>query len=101
MLGLGELLWDVFPDGKRPGGAPANFAFHAAQLGHEASVISRVGDDELGRELLAHLKTNGISTEYIQIDKQKPTGAVQVEVSPDGTPRFTVVENEAWERGTG
>jgi fructokinase len=97
MLGLGELLWDVFPDGKRPGGAPANFAFHAAQLGHEASVVSRVGDDELGRELLAHLKTNGISTELIQIDKQKPTGAVQVEVAPDGTPRFTVVENEAWD----
>lgn len=97
MLGLGELLWDVFPDEKRPGGAPANFAFHAAQLGHEASVVSRVGDDESGRELLAHLKTNGISTEFIQIDKQKPTGAVKVEVAPDGTPGFTVAVDEAWD----
>jgi fructokinase len=97
MLGLGELLWDIFPDGKRPGGAPANFAFHAAQLGHEASVISRVGDDELGRKLLTHLKDNGLSTEFIQIDPQKPTGAVTVEVAPDGTPKFTVVEYEAWD----
>jgi fructokinase len=97
MLGLGELLWDVFPDGKRPGGAPANFAFHAAQLGHDAAVISRVGEDQLGNELLIHLKTNDISTELVQIDDQKPTGAVQVEVAPDGTPKFTVVENEAWD----
>jgi len=97
MLGIGELLWDVFEDGRRPGGAPANFAFHARQLGHEAAVISRVGEDELGRELLTHLKANGISTEFIQIDRQKPTGTVPVRVAPDGTPRFTVVEDVAWD----
>jgi len=97
MLGLGELLWDVFPDGKRPGGAPANFAFHAAQLGHDASVISRVGDDAPGRELLDHLRRHGISTDFIQIDPARPTGAVSVTVAPDGSPAFTVVENEAWD----
>jgi fructokinase len=97
MLGLGELLWDVFEDGKRPGGAPANFAFHAAQLGHPASVVSRVGDDRLGRELLEHLGSNGIATEFVQIDPAKPTGTVPVEIEEDGTPRFTVVEDVAWD----
>ena len=97
MIGLGELLWDVFPDERRPGGAPANFAFHAAQLGHDAAVISKLGDDALGSELLDHLTQHGISTEFIQIDPQKPSGAVQVEVALDGTPKFTVVEDEAWD----
>jgi fructokinase len=97
MLGLGELLWDVFPDGKRPGGAPANFAFHAAQLGHPASVISRVGHDQLGKDLLGHLGSNGIATEFIQIDPEKPTGTVPVQVAADGTPQFTVVADVAWD----
>jgi fructokinase len=97
MLGLGELLWDVFEDGKRPGGAPANFAFHAGQLGHRSSVISRVGDDDLGREIVTHLQSHGISTQHIQIDPHKPTGTVPVKVAPDGTPRYTVVPDVAWD----
>ena len=52
IVGIGELLWDVFPDGRKvAGGAPFNFAFHCQQLGHDAVIVSRVGDDELGREL--------------------------------------------------
>ncbi len=97
LLGLGELLWDLFEDGRRPGGAPANFAFHAGQLGHAAAVVSRVGDDLLGRELLKHLRANGLATGLIQVDTEKPTGTVPVQVAPDGTPSFTVVEDVAWD----
>jgi fructokinase len=96
-VGIGELLWDVFPDESLPGGAPANFAFHAGQLGHRALVVSRVGDDLPGRDLLDVLRGNCLSTEHVQVDPRKPTGHVPVEVSPDGTPTFTVVEDVAWD----
>ena len=59
VVGIGEVLWDLLPAGKQLGGAPANFAFHAGQLGAEAYVVSRVGDDELGREILARLDALG------------------------------------------
>ncbi len=62
IVGIGELLWDVYPDGRKvAGGAPFNFAFHCHQLGHAAAIVSRVGDDDLGRELRERVREFGLS----------------------------------------
>ena len=66
IIGLGEILWDMLPNGRRAGGAPFNFAFHCHQLGHPAVIVSRVGDDDLGRELLAEVHRLGMTDEFIQ-----------------------------------
>lgn len=97
VIGLGELLWDIFPDGRRPGGAPANVAFHASQLGCEGVVVSRVGQDPLGDELLSYLAQQGLSTQWIQRDPTHPTGTVTVQMNRDGSPRYTIHENVAWD----
>jgi len=97
IVGLGELLWDVFPDGRRPGGAPANVAFHASQLGCEGVVVSRVGQDPLGEEILAYLAQQGLSTRWIQRDQQHPTGTVTVQLNRNGHPQYIIHENVAWD----
>lgn len=98
IVGVGELLWDVFPDGRKvAGGAPFNFAFHCHNLGHEAVVVSRVGDDDLGRELRAEVRQLGLSDEFIQTDPTHPTGTVQVTVDPGGQPTYQIVQNVAWD----
>lgn len=96
VLGIGEMLWDIFPTGKFLGGAPTNFAFHCRQMGLEAWPVSRIGDDELGREILADLKKKNLSVDLIQIDRQRPTGTVRVEMEGTGH-RFTITENVAWD----
>ena len=98
IVGVGEVLWDLLPSGKQMGGAPANFAFHARGLGAKSRVISRVGDDALGREILQRLQALELSTADIQIDPAAPTGTVGVELAADGQPRFTIHENVAWDR---
>lgn len=98
IVGIGELLWDLFPDGSRvAGGAPFNFAFHCHQLGHEAIVVSRVGEDDLGSELREEVKRLGMSDEFIQTDREHPTGTVRVTLGPDGVPSYEIVENVAWD----
>lgn len=97
VVGLGELLWDCFDDVRRPGGAPANVAFQANQLGLTGTVLSRVGDDALGRELLAFLREQGLTTAFVQIDPERPTGTVTVHETPSG-PDYTIHENVAWDR---
>jgi fructokinase len=97
IVGIGELLWDVYPDGRKvAGGAPFNFAFHCHQLGHEAVIVSRVGDDDLGKELREEVKRLGMSDEFIQTDRERPTGTVRVTVI-DGQPRYDIVDNVAWD----
>jgi fructokinase len=96
VLGLGELLWDVFPDSRRPGGAPANVAFHAAQLGGLGRIASRVGRDPEGDELVRFLASRGLASDLIQRDDQHPTGRVTVTVS-DGQPSFRIHEAVAWD----
>lgn len=99
MVGLGEVLWDIFPSGEKLlGGAPANFAFHAHQLGHQGVVVSRVGEDELGQELLAQLEQRGLRTDMIQTDGSAPTGTVHVTDNPDGSHGFLITPNVAWDR---
>src|SRR2546423_7595770 len=98
IVGIGELLWDVYPDGRKvAGGAPFNFAFHCRQLGHPAVIVSRVGDDDLGRELRDEVRLLGLSHEYIQTDPEHPTGTVKVTVDAAGQPSYTITENVAWD----
>ena len=98
ILGLGEILWDLLPSGKQLGGAPANFAYHAHALGAETRVVSRVGNDPLGREILDRLRASGVPTEGVSTDPDAPTGTVSVELAADGQPRFIIHENVAWDR---
>lgn len=98
VVGLGELLWDVFPDSARPGGAPANVAFQACQLGANGIVASRVGRDGLGDDLVAFLAGQGLSTRWVQRDASHPTGTVTVDLSVPGHPSFVIHENVAWDQ---
>ncbi len=96
VIGIGELLWDCFPDERRPGGAPANVAFHAQQLGLSAAVATRVGTDELGRELIAFLERQGLSTSLVQQDAMHGTGTVTV--TPRGTAtEYVFLPDSAWD----
>ncbi len=98
VVAIGEVLWDLLPDGRQLGGAPANFIQHAHALGADAVLVSRVGNDDLGREAVARLGARGVATDLIQVDPQAPTGTVGVEVGSDHQPRFTIHENAAWDR---
>jgi fructokinase len=96
-VGLGELIWDLLPEGRRLGGAPTNFAYMARLLGNRSAVASRVGRDALGREARARLEAAGVSTEYIQVEGEHPTGTVGVEIGERGEPDFRVNGNSAWD----
>lgn len=96
-IGLGEVLWDLLPSGKQLGGAPANFAYHVHALGAAGLVVSCVGNDELGHELLARLRGLGLRTDGITIAPSAPTGTVSVDLDSQGTPTFTIHENVAWD----
>ncbi len=97
LVGLGEVLWDMLPDGKQLGGAPANFAYHAQTLGGRGVIVSCVGDDDLGKEILSCLGELDLDIEYIAVDKDHPTGTVTVELDEAGKPDFTIHENVAWD----
>ncbi|MHC4216085.1 MAG: carbohydrate kinase family protein [Planctomycetota bacterium] len=97
LAGLGEILWDILPDGKKLGGAPANFAYHAQALGGKGVVVSCVGDDDLGKEILDKLDVLGLDKTHIAIDREHPTGTVTVEVDENGKPDYIIHENVAWD----
>jgi fructokinase len=97
VLGVGEVLWDLLPSGAQLGGAPANFACHASALGADAAIVTRVGEDPLGGEILERLAANGLPGGLIQADERAPTGTVTVELEPGGAPRFTIHEGVAWD----
>jgi fructokinase len=98
IIGIGEVLWDIYPDGRKvAGGAPFNFAFHCHQLGHRAAILSRVGDDDLGRELRDEVRRAGMSDEYLQTDPTRPTGTVQVTFDAAGEPTYKITEQVAWD----
>jgi fructokinase len=98
IVGIGEILWDVYPDGRKvAGGAPFNFAFHCHQLGHPAAVVSRVGDDDLGRELRERVRELGLTDEFIQTDREHPTGTVRVTLDDHKVPTYTITEDVAWD----
>ncbi len=97
ILAIGELLWDVFPDERRLGGAPANVAYHLAQIGHRVHLASAVGADELGRVALARLEEAGVETELVSVDDERPTGTVEVKLDERGVPTFHIARNVAWD----
>jgi fructokinase len=97
IIGLGEILWDLLPDGKMLGGAPANFAYHCMQIGADSKVVSAVGDDELGKEILAKTNSLRLGIEYIQINTNKDTGKVSVKLDNEGHPTYIIHENVAWD----
>ncbi len=97
VVGIGEILWDCFGTERHLGGAPANFACHIHALGDRAAPVSRVGDDEPGRELIAAVARLGIPTDYLQRDTAHPTGQVVIEFDPSGEPEFNIAENAAWD----
>jgi fructokinase len=97
IVGVGEVLWDLLPDGPQLGGAPANFVCQAANLGARAALVSCVGSDSQGHELRARLQALGVNTEAIQIDPDAPTGTVTVTVE-HGEPHYVIHENVAWDR---
>jgi fructokinase len=95
IVGLGEVLWDLLPTGKVLGGAPFNFTFHCHQLGHPAVMVSRVGNDDLGREIRAAMSGLSMTDAYVQEDGEHATGTVGVELA-DGQPTFTI-HSGAWD----
>ena len=97
IVGLGEILWDMLPNGKQLGGAPSNFAYISTLLGNEGIVASRIGRDALGNEAVQQLAKVGVGTASIQADPVHPTGTVQVEVDHAGQPRFEIAEGVAWD----
>ncbi len=97
VIGLGEVLWDIFPDGSQPGGAPANVAFHATQLGERGVVVSRVGCDDQGDRMIHVLSEQGLETTYIQRDEEHATGCVTVNACDPNRPSYTIHENVAYD----
>lgn len=95
IIGLGEALWDVLPEGKKLGGAPANFAYHTGQFGLDTIAISALGDDKLGDETVAALKAQGLN--HFMPRVPYPTGVVQVTLTGDGIPTYDIKENVAWD----
>ena len=96
ILGIGELVWDVFPEGKQLGGAPVNFAFFAKELGAEAYPVAALGTDELGDEAIQMLKPSGLSLDFIQRNSLD-TSRVLVTTDENGVPQYEIVENVAWD----
>jgi fructokinase len=97
IVGLGEVLWDLFPGRKQLGGAPANFAYMTSLLGDKAKIASRVGRDALGTEAIRVLKSLHLDTSYLQEDDLHPTGTVIVSLNPDGQPKYEITERVAWD----
>ncbi len=97
VVGLGEILWDLLPAGKQLGGAPANFAYHAGAQGARAAVVSAVGDDPLGHEILSRLDALRVDRWPVAIDPTHPTGTVSVQVDAAGVPTYEIHRNVAWD----
>ncbi len=95
VVGMGEALWDVLPEGKKLGGAPANFAYHVSQFGLDSRVVSAVGEDALGAEILDNFSRKGVK--YLIDTVPYPTGTVQVEIDQAGVPQYEIKENVAWD----
>ena len=95
VVGIGEVLWDVLPEGKKLGGAPANFAYHVSQFGLSSRVVSAIGNDKLGAEIERDFSEKGL--EGIIEKVAYPTGTVQVSLDDNGVPNYTIKENVAWD----
>lgn len=95
IIGIGEILWDIFPEVKVLGGAPANFAYHVSQFGLNGIAVSAIGKDELGKKIKQVLGEKKLNTIIEEVDF--PTGTVQVTLNGDGIPQYEICENVAWD----
>lgn len=95
VIGLGEALWDMLPEGKKLGGAPANFAYHARQFGEEGLAVSAIGHDALGEELVGQLEEHNLPYHLSCVDY--PTGTVQVTLDAQGVPQYEIKTDVAWD----
>lgn len=95
IVGMGEALWDCLPEGKKLGGAPANFAYHVSQFGLESCVVSAVGQDANGDEILENFSARGLRNLISRVPY--PTGTVQVQIDQAGVPQYEIKENVAWD----
>ncbi len=95
VVGLGEALWDVLPEGKKLGGAPSNFAFHAGQFGLNSIAVSALGEDQLAEETVQQLEEKKLN--YCMPRVPYPTGTVQVALDEEGVPTYDIKENVAWD----
>ena len=100
VAGIGELLWDMLPEGKQLGGAPTNFGYHAFQAGCQAFVISAIGDDISGDEILDRFDELGLDKSFVQQTDAFPTGTVTVSLDMNGIPSYIIHENVAWDHIT-
>ncbi len=94
---FGEILWDNLPDGRKPGGAPMNVAYHLKRLGIDTTIISSVGDDRAGKDLLAFLQNYGFSTRYVQISEQFATSEVLARIGENNEVSYEIVHPVAWD----
>lgn len=97
VIGIGEILWDLLPDGRQMGGAPANFAIHARALGASGVIASAVGDDRPGQEILTEIGRRGLDGSGIAVVSGVPTGTVTVALDSGGIPSYTIHEGAAWD----
>ena len=95
VVGLGEVLWDMLPEGRKIGGAPVNFAYHAGQFGIDTMSVSAIGNDKLGEDTIAEM--NGKHMNHIFPSVPYPTGSVQVSLDEKGVPAYDIKENVAWD----
>ncbi|MCI5626322.1 MAG: carbohydrate kinase [Porphyromonadaceae bacterium] len=95
IVGMGEALWDVLPEGKKIGGAPANFAYNVSQFGLPSCVVSAVGDDPLGHEIIENFTEKELNLLIAEVPY--PTGVVNVEIDAAGVPQYDIKENVAWD----
>lgn len=94
---FGEVLWDLLPAGKKAGGAPMNVAYHLSSLGVKTALVSSVGRDPMGQELLEFMTSKGISTQFVEENNSFPTGTVAVELDEKGSPTYDIVAPVAWD----
>lgn len=97
VVGIGEMLWDVFPEGKKLGGAPLNFSYHCGQLGASAHPVSAVGTDAEGSEIRQILASKNLPDDHVQIDTAHPTGRVNVTLNNNGKPTYEILAEVAWD----
>jgi fructokinase len=98
VVSIGELLFDIFPDGERLGGAPSNFAYHIAAQGGDVHLISAVGEDDRGASAQNYLKRAGVDVSGVRSTPEKQTGIVSVSLDQNGQPAYDIVEDVAWDR---
>ncbi|AZA54754.1 carbohydrate kinase family protein [Chryseobacterium sp. G0201] len=94
---FGEVLWDIFPEGTRAGGAPFNAAYNVYKMGTDVKMLSRIGNDELGKKLTDQIKGWGLTTEYIQVDNEHPTSTVIAKIDEHNEATYDIVNHVAWD----